>query len=91
MTIGQTGEGIGFVNDRLQNVQISDTALSASEVAALVPEPCTLAGCAVALGSLVLYRFRRWGKRIVRATTGDRTRETGARDSQAGHQIGDRC
>jgi hypothetical protein len=59
LTIGQTGEGIGFVNGRLQNVQIFDTALSASEVAGLVPEPSTLAGCAVALGSLVMYRFRR--------------------------------
>jgi hypothetical protein len=59
LTIGQTGEGIGFVNGRLQNVQIFDTALSASEVAALVPEPSTLAGCAVALGLLVMDRFRR--------------------------------
>jgi hypothetical protein len=70
LTIGQTGEGIGFVNGRLQNVQIFDTALSASEVAALVPEPSTLAGFGVALGSLVMCRFRRRRQRIARATTG---------------------
>jgi hypothetical protein len=50
-------------------VQIFDTALSASEVAALVPEPSTFAGCAVALGSLVMCRFRRRRKRIARVTT----------------------
>jgi hypothetical protein len=48
-----------LVNGRLQNVQIFDAALSASEVAALVPEPSTLVGCAVALGSLGMHRFRR--------------------------------
>ncbi len=60
LTIGQTGEGIGFVNGRLQNVEIFDNALSASDIAALVnpvPEPSALAGCVVALGSLGIYRF----------------------------------
>ncbi|MGB8853330.1 MAG: LamG domain-containing protein [Pirellulales bacterium] len=68
LTIGQTGEGIGFVNGCLQNVQIFDTALSQSEVAALlVPEPSTLAGCVVALGSLGMYRLRRRRRHAVRA------------------------
>jgi len=70
LTIGQTGEGIGFVNGRLQNVQIFDTALSQSEVAALmVPEPATLGGCVVALGSLGMFRLRR-RRMFARATTG---------------------
>jgi len=61
LTIGQTGEGIGFVDGRLQNVQIFDTALSASEVAALVPEPSTwvLAVAGLAGVSVMLRRTRR--------------------------------
>lgn len=72
LTIGQTGEAIGFVNGRLQNVEIFDNALSASEIAELVnpvPEPSTLAGCVVAFWSLGMYRLRGRQKRIVRATT----------------------
>lgn len=65
------------MNGRLQNVQIFDTALSASEVAALVPEPSTLAGCVVALGSLGMYRLHRrmrhrrgrWRELLVAAAT----------------------
>lgn len=68
LTIGQTGEEIGLVNGRLQNVQIFDTALSASEVTALVPEPSTPAGCVVALGSLGMYRLRS-RRMFARATT----------------------
>lgn len=57
LTIGQAGEGIGYVDGRLQNVEIFNTALSASEIAALVPEPSNLAGWVVAWGSLGLYRL----------------------------------
>lgn len=73
LTIGQTGEAIGFVNGRLQNVQIFDNALSASEVAALVPEPSTSAGWVIALGSLGMYRLHRRQSRFAQATTSVKT------------------
>lgn len=58
LTIGQAGEGIGFVNGLMQNVQIFDTALSASEISVLaVPEPSSLVGFLLGCGTLGLYRI----------------------------------
>lgn len=70
LTIGQTGEGIGFVNGRLQNVQIFDHALSASEISELVnpvPEPSALVGWVLAWGSLGMYRFCQRRQRLRRS------------------------
>ncbi len=66
LTIGQTGEGIGFVDGRLQNVAIADQALSASEITALVtpvPEPSTIVSWMIASGAWGVHRFCRRRKR----------------------------
>jgi hypothetical protein len=58
LTIGQIGESLGYLNGRMQNVAIFDTAMTASEIAAAVPEPSTWA---MALAGLACgcWRLRR--------------------------------
>jgi len=65
LTIGQAGENIGYLDGRMQNVAIFDSAMTASEIAAAlsessaVPEPGQIAASAVLLLGIGLYLITR--------------------------------
>ncbi len=58
MEIGMA-EGLGWLNARVDDTRIYDHALSASEVAGLVPEPASLVVIAGGIGVLLALRGRR--------------------------------
>jgi hypothetical protein len=57
MTIGES-EGIGFLAGRIDDVRIYNQALSATEIAALVPEPATIAVLGLGIAAMLRRRKR---------------------------------
>lgn len=60
LAIGQTGESLGYVDGRMQNVAIFNAAMTAAEITAAltVPEPGTWAAAALLVGGAVFMRWR---------------------------------